>query len=215
MAFIYVITNDINGKQYIGKTNQSIEKRFQQHINDSKRNRCEKRPLYAAMNKYGIEHFSIKILEECSTDESADKEIYWINKMKTYSSNGYNATKGGDGKQYYNYEEIAEKYLELLSVKDTANFFHCTADTIHKACIQEGVSILSSSQINKNKYGKLVIMYNKDTEKPIKVFNSLKEAGLFLGDKTYAFHIGKAARGKRKTAYGYKWRYALNNFIGL
>lgn len=76
MAFIYVITNDINGKQYVGKTNNTIEKRFQEHIRDSKRRKCEKRPLYSAMNKYGIEHFSIAILEECSAEESAIREIY-------------------------------------------------------------------------------------------------------------------------------------------
>ena len=76
MAYIYVITNKINGKQYVGKTNGIIEKRFQEHISDSKRKRCEKRPLYNAMNKYGIENFEIKILEECSAEESSEKEIY-------------------------------------------------------------------------------------------------------------------------------------------
>ena len=76
MSYIYVITNDINGKQYVGKTNNSIEQRFKEHIKDSKRERCEKRPLYNAMNKYGIEHFSIKELEQCSEEESCIKEIY-------------------------------------------------------------------------------------------------------------------------------------------
>lgn len=32
MAFIYVITNDINHKQYVGKTNKTVEKRFKEHI---------------------------------------------------------------------------------------------------------------------------------------------------------------------------------------
>lgn len=32
MAFIYVITNDVNGKQYVGKTNFSLERRFREHI---------------------------------------------------------------------------------------------------------------------------------------------------------------------------------------
>ena len=54
MAFIYIITNDVNGKQYVGKTNRNIDKRFREHISDSKKKRCEKRPLYNAMNKYGI-----------------------------------------------------------------------------------------------------------------------------------------------------------------
>lgn len=37
MAFIYVITNDVNGKQYVGKTNFSLERRFREHISDSKK----------------------------------------------------------------------------------------------------------------------------------------------------------------------------------
>lgn len=34
MAYIYKITNDVNGKIYIGKTYNSIEKRFKEHIAD-------------------------------------------------------------------------------------------------------------------------------------------------------------------------------------
>ena len=61
MSFIYKITNQINGKSYIGKTNlPSIQERFKEHISDSKRARMEKRPLYSAMNKYGIENFKIE-----------------------------------------------------------------------------------------------------------------------------------------------------------
>lgn len=76
MAFIYVITNQINNKQYIGKTNSLIEKRFQEHICDSRKSRCEKRPLYDAMNKYGTENFSVKRLEECPSKMASEREIY-------------------------------------------------------------------------------------------------------------------------------------------
>ena len=31
MAYIYQITNDINGKIYIGKTERTIEERFKEH----------------------------------------------------------------------------------------------------------------------------------------------------------------------------------------
>lgn len=99
MAFIYVITNDINGKQYVGKTNhKKVEERLKEHIRDSRKKSCEKRPLYNAINKYGIEHFHIEVLEECPPEDSADREIYWIDKLQTYGRNGYNATRGGDSK---------------------------------------------------------------------------------------------------------------------
>ena len=34
MAYIYKITNDVNGKIYIGKTYNSIEKRFKEHCRE-------------------------------------------------------------------------------------------------------------------------------------------------------------------------------------
>ena len=62
MAFIYVITNNLNQKKYVGKTTTTIKQRWQQHIKDSKKDDISNRPLYAAFNKYGIENFSIQPL---------------------------------------------------------------------------------------------------------------------------------------------------------
>lgn len=207
MAFIYVITNDINGKQYVGKTNHNIEKRFKEHINDSRRERCEKRPLYNAINKYGIEHFSISVLEECSVEDSANREIYWINRLQTYGRNGYNATRGGDSKKYYDYKEIAIKYQELLSEKETADYFHCDIATVKQACCSQKIRMLNSSEVNKNKYGKKIVMCDMNSGEQIKIFNTIKEAALYLGNLSYSHHIGEVANGIRKTAYGYKWIY--------
>ena len=52
------------------------------------------------MNKYGIEHFHIELIEE--TDNPEEREIYWIEKLGSFK-NGYNATLGGDGKKYLDY----------------------------------------------------------------------------------------------------------------
>ena len=35
MGYIYKITNKVNGKIYIGQTVKTVEKRFQQHKNNS------------------------------------------------------------------------------------------------------------------------------------------------------------------------------------
>ena len=206
MAFIYVITNDINGKQYVGKTNDTIQNRFEIHIKDSKRKRHEKRPLYDAMNKYGVEHFSIEELEECSSEEAPEREAYWIDKLNTYHY-GYNATRGGDGKQLYDYKQIVYKYLELQNQRETAIFFGCDTSTVRQACKQENIPILECKKVNKNKSGKAVAMCDIDTNKIIKTFSSIREAAVFLGNITFSIHIGRVANGKRKTAYGYKWKF--------
>ena len=101
MAYIYQIQNDINGKIYIGKTEFSIEKRWKEHCRDYKKESEEKRPLYLAMNKYGIEHFHISLLEE--TDNPEERECYWIEKLGSFKY-GYNATIGGDGRKYLDYD---------------------------------------------------------------------------------------------------------------
>ena len=62
---IYCISNKINDNLYIGKTTYpTIEQRFKEHCRDCKKTTFEKRPLYNAMNKYGIENFEISLIEE-------------------------------------------------------------------------------------------------------------------------------------------------------
>ena len=73
MAYIYIITNIINNKQYVGKTSKDIQRRFNEHISKSK-DENNIQPLYRAIRKYGIENFSLELLEECSLEESSEKE---------------------------------------------------------------------------------------------------------------------------------------------
>ena len=75
MSYIYKIVNKINNKIYIGKTNlSSIEERFKEHCYEYNKFHSEKRPLYSAMKKYGIENFQIYLLEECSSEKASERE---------------------------------------------------------------------------------------------------------------------------------------------
>lgn len=114
MSYIYIIRNTINQKVYIGKTNLSLEKRFNEHIKDSKKEKYEKRPLYNAMNKYGADKFSIHLIEETNNPE--EREIYWIREYDSYK-NGYNATLGGDSRRRLDYDLIVSTYNNLGNAK--------------------------------------------------------------------------------------------------
>ena len=121
MAYIYKIVNDINQKVYIGKTDFSIEKRFKEHCKDAFKQHTEKRPLYAAMQKYGIEKFHIELVEETNNPE--ERETYWIEQYGSFKY-GYNATKGGDGKHYCNYDLIYDLYQEGKTIKEISSIIY-------------------------------------------------------------------------------------------
>lgn len=208
---IYKIYNDVNDKLYIGKTVSSIEKRFQEHCYDSKKERCEKRPLYNAMNKYGIEHFFIELIEECDLKELSEKEIYWIGYYNSYK-NGYNATLGGDGKILYDYDLIIQLYQNGLTGKEIANQLVCDIDTVRKALLSAG---LNPNDNMIKLLSKKVEMHDKETNELLKIFDSQMDAGRWLkeNNKTedkklsrVSGRIGDVCNGKRKTAYGYKWK---------
>ena len=211
MAFIYKITNQLNGKLYIGKTSlPSVEERFKEHIRASKQERNEKRPLYDAMNKYGIENFFIEQLEEVENDKQAsEREIYWINKLNTYigfsNCNGYNATLGGDSRRLYNYQKIAHKYLELQNEQAVANFFNCDRTVVKHACQENNIEILSTAEVSKKQFSKKIAQVDKETGEVLNIFNSISDAFRAL-NKTKSGGIAKACR-EDKIYLGYKWKY--------
>tara|TARA_Y100000592_G_C5304368_1_gene236997 strand:- start:45 stop:593 length:549 start_codon:yes stop_codon:yes gene_type:complete len=90
---IYQITNEVNGKFYIGKTTKSIEERFEKHIYESRYNRSGSY-LHKSMKKYGVEHYNIKVIEsQVDEAELDERERYWIGKLNPH----YNLTEGGEG----------------------------------------------------------------------------------------------------------------------
>lgn len=94
---VYKISNDINDKVYIGITEQTLETRWKGHLLSAQQK--TNRHLYNAMNKYGIEHFSIEVIEDNipSKQELLEKEIFYISKYNSADKNfGYNMTYGGD-----------------------------------------------------------------------------------------------------------------------
>ena len=93
---IYLITNKINGKRYVGQTINVLEVRWKSHLSDFKNGK--EYPLYLAMKKHGIENFAVKILAKCNTiDELNHRETYYIRLLNTHVSKerGYNIRLGG------------------------------------------------------------------------------------------------------------------------
>lgn len=98
-GIIYVATNTVNGKKYVGQTIKGLELRKKQHINSSFNERqCGYNyAFHVAIRKHGKESFEWVVVDEAYTKEELDeKEIFYIAKFQSMlTQNGYNSTIGG------------------------------------------------------------------------------------------------------------------------
>lgn len=107
--YVYLITNLVNGKQYVGKHSTDILE--DGYMGSGKL-------IQKAEQKYGIENFSKEYLAFC---DKADKlnwfEQYYIKKFKTFGE-GYNLTAGGEGQLgFVPSEETRQKISDIHKEK--------------------------------------------------------------------------------------------------
>jgi group I intron endonuclease len=215
MSKIYKIVNDINDKVYVGKTLlPTIEMRFKQHCQDAVKKRMKKRPLYSAMNKYGIEHFSIELIEECSEEEASLREQYWIGFYKSYTE-GYNATLGGDGKTYIDINEVLLLWEDGKSIKEIAQILGHDANWLSLR-LKEYIPNEEIQKRATESKSKQVQMLDRITGQVLQEFNSTRDAARYLikaynlkptNEGGYSAHISEVCRGLRKSCKGFNWRY--------
>ena len=214
-GYIYKITNDINDKVYIGLCTTSIEERFATHKKDRLKRVCEKRPLYDAMNKYGVEHFYIEQIEECDIDDLGLREQYWIAYYNSYYY-GYNATMGGEGKPLYDHDAILNKLKECPYPILVAKEFGCCVDIVRAIAKRNNIKTKNlANETMRLKTQKTIQALDKNTDEIIAEFESTVKAAEWCFNNKYCStlnsgvraHIGEVANGKRKTAYGFKWKY--------
>jgi predicted GIY-YIG superfamily endonuclease len=106
---IYKLENLIDGKVYVGQTT-NFKRRRNDHISLMRKGH-RNRWIKDAVDKYGYENFDVFILEECPEELLDEKEIYWVNKLKSYDRNyGYNNSMGGK-----NHVVVSEQTKKLMS----------------------------------------------------------------------------------------------------
>ena len=214
MPYIYKIQNDINDKVYIGKTLYTIERRWYQHKNNSTKSYLKHLPIYAAINKYGLEHFSITQIEEVQDYHIlSDREQYWVSYYNSYL-NGYNATRGGDGSLLYDYDWIWELWESGLKIKEITKEVNCndfvvrTVLTLHNISTEERKNRSYEDQKNSHKpYQRPVQKLDINTNQVIEEYESVSEAAkINQCDNSYLSRVCN----NNKIFKNYKWQYKPN-----
>lgn len=119
MYEIYLHTNKVNGKVYVGLTHKGISLRWKNHVKKAKYAVKKKQSTYFqnAIVKYGSENWDHSILETgLDTLELAeDAERKWVAHYKSNQREfGYNSTDGGDVASGVMTPEVRKKISESV-----------------------------------------------------------------------------------------------------
>lgn len=117
-GFVYLTTNKINGKRYIGQRYYDTKEKWKLYLGSGK-------ILKDAIKKYGRDKFTVEILENCKTKESLNnREKYWIKKYNAITSDSfYNIAMGGDGGNVIaGYSEERRNELKALHSKRSKEY---------------------------------------------------------------------------------------------
>lgn len=191
-GIIYKYTNRINGKVYIGQTVDE-KQRIREH-----RNLRGDFPFHRAIRKYGWDNFEYEVVfTTISSDKDRLKllldtmEKYFIRKFNSFGKSGYNCTLGGGGQLGYHHSEETKKKIQ--ETRKRRGIKSTISDKARENCIQARKKSTSQYTLD----GVLIC-----------TFSSAVEAAMSINKKDGYKNISSCARGERRWAYGYIWRYS-------
>lgn len=195
MKYVYLTTNLINNKKYIGQHNGEIDDSY---IGSGT-------IFLKAVKKYGKENFKKEILEICNSQEELDKaEQKWIKNLNAvFDNNFYNIAEGGSGGNpclgLTAEQEKARRKKISESLKGEKNPFYgkgfCkeehpmwgkhhseeSKEKMRQAKLGKKLSEEHKKKISQNnKEKKKILMYDKENHF-IQEFESLRAVNIFLG----------------------------------
>lgn len=112
MNDVYLVTNKVNGKKYVGITCKGYLARWKEHLSNSAAG--SKSILHNAIRKYGPDNFEVSLLESNIADQDIqNKEKEYIRRYDTFytSGHGYNMTEGGGGVAGYKHTSNTKRKI--------------------------------------------------------------------------------------------------------
>jgi group I intron endonuclease len=93
VAFVYRITNQLNGMQYIG-VSKHPKRRFREHARPMLKTTSV---IKNAIHKNGLDNFSLEIICQAPQTYCYELESKIVQELNTIAPNGYNICAGGRG----------------------------------------------------------------------------------------------------------------------
>lgn len=189
-VFIYSLNDPRSGDiRYIGKTKRDLHNRLNKHIQYSKSHKLHVSNWIRQLINIDLKP-TINIIEICNEENWIEREVFYI---KYYRENGCdltNLTNGGDGLS--GYKKIGKPHTQEAKDKISIK---------NKKIIK---SVEWKLKIEKSLY---IPIYGLNENGEKISFESLKHAALHIGNIKYRKNICQCLKGRRPTAYKYKWFY--------
>ena len=197
---VYITTNVINNKIYIGVHKTENPDKFDGYlgnslwVNDNYLINHPKEPFHYAVKKYGVKNFKRKTLKVFDNRQDAlNLERWLVDEEFVKRSDTYNITIGGGDppvytKTIYQYSLKGEFIKEWNSIREAAIFYKVSGSSIGKAVLEGTPSMkflwsdiksinINDFHINENK--KITYLYsNKGAF--VKEFQSITECANFI-----------------------------------
>jgi group I intron endonuclease len=210
---IYKILNKISGDFYIGSTTK-FERRFRQHRHLLRANKHSNIYLQRAWNKYREESFDFIILEYCEEDNLVIREQFYFDT----ETPKYNMNKNAESNRGLKWSEESKKRQSermkgkpnIYAAKKRGTPWNKGLKKSPEECKRMSEARKGKPNSSSTKFKKGEIRYPerlvavKCIELGI-IFNSLAEAGRFVGNANKYSNILACCHGKQKNAYGYTW----------
>jgi group I intron endonuclease len=178
-GIVYLITNLVNNKKYVGITTRTIKIRWNEHVQDalnSKRKRCV---LRNAIVKYGRDNFKIESIAEFSNiteEELLDKESYYIEMYNTMvdDGEGYNLIRKSNQKLI-----MSEETKRKMSIAHSGENNHFYGKTHTEESLEKMGQPRPNTVGDKNHYygSKHTKKIRKDISKKLKSYYTTHKHG--------------------------------------
>lgn len=193
---VYLITNTINGKRYIGAS-VDVGSRINQHFTTAARKYNGINDFYTDICTMGRDVFTYELLEECSRDTKLETERKWYHKIKPE----------------YNLVEPDECPFTHPIVQQKSQM-SCNSPKGINNRLKAHTSQSCRMKCRKAQKHRMRSCYGVSETYTTPIFECMTDAARWLNKGKIIVVINKikeCLNGNRTSAYGYVWREVVSN----
>ena len=208
---IYKIINLKTNQIYIGSSVNLMRRKYE-HFRQLKNGIHNNQFLQNSFNVYGINSFEFVILERCKKSKCIEIEQNYINILKPkYNINPIAGSSLNVKHTNKTIEKIRKSQTGKIKSKETKDKIRLKMNEFIKEHGGVGIKRTFEQKENFRKHPSVVkrikpILQLSLNDEPIKEWVGGSNE-IMRELKYYAIHISKFCNNKRKTAYGYKWKF--------